>query len=133
MISVHHLGIWVRDLGRSGEFYDRILGFEKKYDYHLPAELVRTIFGRPVDCRVEVHQRQAVSVELFQPGTPTANGPDEPLTAGINHFSLKVDDTLSFCRRAREKGAEVLEVPRRDHSVFFLKDPDGILIEIKDQ
>lgn len=133
MMAVHHLGIWVRDLGRSGEFYDRILGFEKKYDYRLPAELVRTIFGRPVDCQVEVHQRQAVSVELFQPDTAMSANPPDPRAAGINHFSLKVDDTVSFCRRAGEKGAEVLEIPRKDHSVFFLKDPDGILIEIKDQ
>jgi len=133
MTAVHHIGLWIRDLDRSGEFYDRILGFEKQYDYHIPAELVKTIFGRPIDCQVELHQRDEIRLELFQPDIPLSADPSQPLTAGINHFSLQVDDKTSFCRQAREKGADVLEIPRNDHAVFFLRDPDGILIEIKDQ
>jgi len=133
MIDMHHVGLWVRDLARSGRFYDRILGFEKQYDYQIPAGLMKTIFDRPVDCRVEVHQREEVMLELFQPDIPVSDDPPESPTTGINHFSLMVDDKTAFCRRAREMGADVLEIPRKDHSIFFLKDPDGIRIEIKDQ
>jgi catechol 2,3-dioxygenase-like lactoylglutathione lyase family enzyme len=132
-MTVHHLGLWVQDLARSGRFYDGILGFDKRYDYQIPAELMKTIFGRPINCRVEMHQREEVRLELFQPDVPVSTELCEPLPAAINHFSLKVDDKVSFCHQAREKGATVIEVPRQDHIIFFLKDPDGLLIEIKDK
>jgi len=133
MMTVHHLGLWVRDLTRSGRFYDHILGFEKRYNYHIPADLTETIFSRAVNCQVEVHQREEVSLELFQPDIPVSTDLPERLLAGINHLSLKVADKVSFCRQARDMGADVIEVPREKGPIFFLRDPDGILIEIKDQ
>jgi catechol 2,3-dioxygenase-like lactoylglutathione lyase family enzyme len=56
-----------------------------------------------------------------------------PLAPAINHFSLTVDNKRAFCARARERGAQVIEVAREDHCVFFIRDPEGILIEIKDR
>jgi catechol 2,3-dioxygenase-like lactoylglutathione lyase family enzyme len=132
-MTIHHIGLWVRDLTRSGCFYNQILGFEKRYDYQTPAELMKTVFGRAVNCQVEVLQRDGIRLELFQPDVPVSTALPEPLPAAINHFGLKVDDKASFCRKAREKGADVIEVRRQDHSTFFLRDPDGLLIEIKDE
>jgi catechol 2,3-dioxygenase-like lactoylglutathione lyase family enzyme len=48
-------------------------------------------------------------------------------------FSLLPADGPRTCREAREKGVAVTEIKRKDHLVYFLHDPDGILIEIKDE
>jgi catechol 2,3-dioxygenase-like lactoylglutathione lyase family enzyme len=90
------------------------------------------IFGHRVECRVEVYQRDEVRLELFQPD-PAVTAPAEThISPTINHFSLHVPDKVSFCRQAGEKGASVIEVDRGDRVIYFLRDPDGILIEIKE-
>ena len=132
MLKVHHVGIWVRDLGRSGRFYQEDMGFQKQYDYQIPAELVRRIFGPETGCRVEVYHRDEVNLELFQPDQKMPHRP-HPLSPAINHFGLKVGDKRVFCREAEGRGAQIIEVAREDHSVYFVRDPDGILIEIKDK
>jgi catechol 2,3-dioxygenase-like lactoylglutathione lyase family enzyme len=133
MLKVHHVGIWVRDLDRSGRFYQQVMGFEKQYGYRIPAEVVERIFGPETDCRVEVYHRDEVSLELFQPDQKIPEHGPHPLAPAINHFGLKVGDKRAFCREVVGKGAQIIEVEREDHSVYFIRDPDGILIEIKDK
>lgn len=132
MMKAHHLGLWVRDLGRSGRFYHDAMGFDQQYHYSAPAKLIGQIFRRPVGCQVQVLQRDEVRLELFQPDEEMVDPESHPLSPGINHFSFKVADKETFCHQAQEKGAEVIEVERGDHIAYFIRDPDGILIEIKD-
>ena len=133
MTTLHHIGLWVKDLDRSGRFYHDIMGFERQYRYRAPAELIGGIFRRPVGCQVEVYQRDEVRLELFQPDKEMADSDGCPLSPGINHFSLAVPDKIVFCRDAQDKGAELIEVDRGDHKAYFIRDPDGILIEMKDE
>jgi catechol 2,3-dioxygenase-like lactoylglutathione lyase family enzyme len=133
MLKVHHVGIWVRNLDRSGRFYQQVMGFQKQYGYRIPPQLVRRIFGPETGCRVEVYHRDEVNLELFQPDQKISHHHPQPPSPAINHFGLKVGDKRAFCREAAGKGAQIIEVEREDHSVYFVRDPDGILIEIKDQ
>lgn len=133
MLKVHHLGIWVQDLDRSSWFYGQVMGFEKQYDYQIPAELVRHIFGRDTDCHVEVFRRDEVTLELFRPDEKMEDQSSLPLAPAINHFGLQVADKKTFCKQAEVQGAQVIEVQREDHCVYFIRDPQGILIEIKER
>ncbi len=132
-MKVHHIGLWVNDLAAAGRFYDHVLGFEKQYDYQVPAEIVSRIFGRHSGCQVEVYRRDEVTLELFRPAGKIADRRSPALAPGINHFSLRVENKRAFCQQAREKGAQVIQVHRKDHCVYFIRDPEGILIEIKDR
>ena len=132
-VAVHHIGMWVRDLARSGQFYRQIMGFEKKYGYRAPAEIIARIFGHHTDCLVEVYQRDDVRLELFCAEEPVTTPDAAGVSPAINHFSLKVADKLSFCEQAKKKGASVIKVDRGDHVICFLLDPDGIRIEIKEE
>jgi catechol 2,3-dioxygenase-like lactoylglutathione lyase family enzyme len=131
-VTVHHIGMWVQDLSRSGRFYSRVMGFEKQYDYRAQADIMEQIFGHHADCRVEVYQRDEVRLELFQPEVAMTSPTGTQILPAINHFSLKVSDKETFCRQAREKGASIVEVDRGGRMIYFIRDPNGILIEIKD-
>lgn len=132
-MKVHHVGLWVKDLARAGRFYQQVMGFEKQYGYHAPTDMVRQIFGRDTACDVAVYRREEVTLELFHPDQKMADSEAIPLIPAINHFALKVPDKRAFCREAQGKGAQVIEVTREAHCVYFIRDPEGILIEIKDK
>ena len=130
---VQHIGLWVTDLDRSSRFYCHVLGFEKQVSYQVSATIVHHIFGQDTACTVEVYRRDGVALELFQPDRKMQVQGPVPLIPGINHFGLEVADKLAFCQEVREKGAQVIEIAREDHQVYFVRDPDGILIEIKEK
>ncbi len=123
-MKVHHIGIWASDIGAAGEFCKNVLGLEKEREYEAPAEIMRAIFGTEEPCKIQVYGGSEVRVEIFDAAGRTKSG--------INHFSLSVGDREGFCAQAKAKGVEVIEVWREDHPVYFLKGPDGVLIEIKD-
>lgn len=123
-MKVHHIGIWVPDLRKAGEFCKNILGLEKEREYEAPAEIMSAIFGTKEACRIQVYGGNGLRVEIFDAGGEAGSG--------INHFSVSVEDKKEFCGRAKARGAELIEVWREDHPVYFLKGPSGVLIEIKD-
>jgi catechol 2,3-dioxygenase-like lactoylglutathione lyase family enzyme len=123
-MKVHHIGIWASDIGTAGEFCRNVLGLEKEREYEAPAEIMRAIFGTDKACKIQVYGGNEFRVEIFDAGGQARSG--------INHFSVSVGDKKEFCAQAKAKGAEVIEVWREDHPVYFLKGPDGVLLEIKD-
>jgi catechol 2,3-dioxygenase-like lactoylglutathione lyase family enzyme len=71
-----------------------------------------------------------IEIEQANPGDTQAN----PSTmTGLNHFSVVVDDIHALVKDARLKGADVLMDPfnpRPDRLTTFIKDPDGVMIQI---
>ena len=52
---------------------------------------------------------------------------------GLNHLSVVVEDIHKFVKEARIKGADALMDPfnhRPDRLKIFIKDPDGVLIQV---
>jgi catechol 2,3-dioxygenase-like lactoylglutathione lyase family enzyme len=50
--------------------------------------------------------------------------------SGYNHWALGIADKERFCQELKKKGVAVLELEREDRKIFFVKDPEGNLIEI---
>lgn len=123
-MKVHHIGTWVPDVGVAAEFYWNVLGLKKEREYEVPADIMKAIFGTEEPCMVQVYGGERVRVEIFDAAGQAKSG--------INHFSLSVGDAREFCLRAKARRAEVFEVWRGDHPVYFIKDPHGVLVEIKD-
>lgn len=123
-MEADHIGIWAQDVGMAERYYEDVLGLKKEREYDVSADIMKAIFGTEQVCSVKVYGRENVRVEIFD----AAGG----ARSGINHFSLSVGDRKEFCDRAKAKGAEVIKVWRGDHPVYFIKDPHGVLTEIRD-
>ena len=126
VIGVDHIFVAVRDLGRSEEFYDRVMaisGFRKGEG---------TIASDPH--LFYYNRRFAYSLRPARDGTLG----HDPYAPGLHHLCFRVVDEVSVDRAARElreAGIEVTE-PRYypeyapDYYATFFEDPDGIRLEV---
>lgn len=117
-----HLGVKVRDLRRSIEFYERVLGFRLYLDYRngaLPGH--DTVVGMVGD----------VAIELVHDDHTAANAPVDPDGVGWSCVSFGVDDIDVAVASLRADGVDVtdpLQFPAA--RCAFFRDPDLNLLEV---
>jgi methylmalonyl-CoA/ethylmalonyl-CoA epimerase len=125
-MEIAHFGISVRDLERSVAWYRDVFGFEEVKRFEKPEFEIKAV----------VVKRGNVSLEILQPGKPQAapeSGNDlaaQLRTVGANHFAVNVDDVKSLYHTLKAKNA-CLVTGLIDQRLFFCKDPDGSLIEVR--
>lgn len=134
-----HIGFFTNDSTRLVGFYRDKLGFSVEKEELLPPSIMRPIFGLPHPCRLikltapaaKISEQPPLKVEIFHPVglrlPRRRNG-----IVGCNHCSFTVKDKAHFLRKLRTRDVPVIEVRRNSHSVFFIKDPDGNRIEVRD-
>lgn len=115
-----HIGIKVKDSESSIRFYREILGLA----------IVDTVDVWGKKFTFVGNDTIQIEIEQANPGDIQAN----PSTmTGLNHFSVVVNDIHRFVGEARSKGADVLMEPfhpRPDRFTTFIRDPDGVLIQV---
>ena len=126
-----HIGILTPDAEQLASFYTKVLGFERTAESALPKSVMGTIFGLNDECRFLKLHKNGFMIEIFQPLSFRLT---ERITAaiGINHWGYSVEDRVAFANELRRKGHHLIEVDRDGRSVYFLVDPDGNRIEIRD-
>ncbi len=122
--GLSHLGLWVKDLARSREFYRGYLGFDEPYS-------LTNKDGSVGIAWIKVNDRQ--TVELFPlAGKPPANGDS------LYHVALETDDAQAMlgylaARGVRSPGGGPLpgrvKKGRIGNLNFFSEDPDGHIVE----
>lgn len=117
--SVHHLSFAVRDLERSREFYEGLLGLEpiERPDIGLPGAWYGAGNG-------QVHLIQVP--EGAEVGKPVSS-----LTPLANHSAFAIDDYEATVATLRERGVEVFET-KAAIGQLWIRDPDGNVIELID-
>jgi len=125
IVGIDHIYIAVSDLGCSEKFYDRvmtILGFRKN------------TFVNEGDRHVQYYNRHFGFV--LRPAHNATK--HDPLTPGMHHFCLRVEDSAAvdaIFKRFQVEGIEC-SVPQlypeyaSDYYAVFFSDPDGIRLEI---
>jgi lactoylglutathione lyase len=116
----YHLGIKAKDSDASIRFYRDILGLD----------IVDTVEVLGKKFTFVGNDTIQIEIEQANPGDTQA---DPSSMTGLNHFSVVVDDINGFVKKARMKGAGVLMDPfnpRPDRLTTFIKDPDGVLIQV---
>jgi len=124
-----HMALSVSDLDRSMTWYENMFGFQTEVK-----------FDRP-DLRLKgaIMMLQGYGLELFQHYEPQAL-PEHSRTlasdlqvVGTKHLALLVDNVETAYRSLEDKGAEFDGgiVEGKTAKYFFAKDPDGILVEVK--
>jgi len=131
-MRLHHVGIRVKDLDQSRWFYSEILGLPHLQTSSLSPQISEALFGEKLPAQMETFGVEGGVIEIFYlEGKFQVNL--DPRRPGINHFALEVNDRKEFCRQMEQWGVEAITLNRNGHLVYFLKDPDGILIEIRDR
>jgi glyoxylase I family protein len=126
VIGVDRIFVSIGDLGRSDEFYDRVMAI---LSFHKGEG---SMGGDP---HLFYYTRQgAYSLRPAREGTPA----HDPYAPGLHHLCFRVVDEAAVDRAARElreAGVEATE-PRYypeyapDYYATFFEDPDGVRLEV---
>jgi catechol 2,3-dioxygenase-like lactoylglutathione lyase family enzyme len=141
IIGVHHTSFTVADVHASVAFFRDILGLELLGLRDIDDGYFGKIVGLPGSAVKAALLRLPGSshhVELFQylkpRGEPHQPRPCDP---GSCHLSFLVDDLPAFCAALRKKGISldsdpvpITAGPNRGGYGLYLRDPNGILIEL---
>lgn len=116
------IGIGVRDLQRSAEFYTRVLGMKQLQTFKLP-HMDEIVLG------LEGTRSSAIVLMHWTDGTERHYGNN------AIKLVFYVSDPSAVAQRFRDEGLEVVRepapVPGLGNAVVgFAKDPDGYLVEL---
>jgi len=126
-----HIGMFTNNSKRLVDFYTKNLGFKKGKTTILSKSIIKPLFGIPTDCKFIKLVSEDVMIEIFEPilirGRKRINN-----IIGYNHWGYWVGDRIKFVQKLKRKKVRVIKVKRDSHSVYFITDPDGNRIEIRD-
>lgn len=129
MFEVHHIAISVKDSQKSEAFYS-YFGFNKVHHWEADDKSLQII---------HLKNKQGVILELFCYTSPkdapahTASTKTDLPIIGIKHFGLRVDSIEKAKEDFQKQGIEIvtdITKGRTGPLYLFIKDPDGILVEI---
>ncbi|WDR06358.1 VOC family protein [Devosia rhodophyticola] len=128
LIGFEHIGMTVADIDRTIAFYCGQLGL--KLVLRKPNAQGDTVF---LDAG-------GAMLEIFGRTGPTAPASDvAPNQSGLRHLTFAYHDIGLMFEKLVSAGAEPVEAPRLAHNVemfkrvAFVRDPDGILIELAER
>lgn len=129
MFKIAHVALSVSNIEKSAAFYRRHFGFSCAEKY----------FHKEIGLTIAVLKKGDMALELFEfkrhKSLPIyRKSLDSDLkTLGTKHFSFAVSDIESWYKKLKKskvKFATSLSTFDNGLQYFFIKDPDGILIEI---
>lgn len=125
----HHVGMFTNHPERLIRFYTEKLGFQKSSPKQVPQNIMESVFQIPSPCELLKLMKGQVVLEIFScPGCDFKKR--NPQAMGYNHWALIVEDKNSFLQGVQRKGVELIRADNKGRDVWFVKDPDGNLIEI---
>lgn len=124
----NHIGLITRKPQTLIEYYTMVLGFTKGESRSLSPEMMEAIFGIPSEGKMTKLHFGKVVLEIF---SCEADLKDKDIFGcGYNHWGLSVMDKEAFIKDKEAAGANVTRIKYKDRYIYFLKDPDGNLIEV---
>ena len=131
-MKLDHVAIIVSNLETSVNFYVEFLGLKIKRKFALTETESRALFNisAPAQAIQLVMEEGMIELFDFEGDTSHADRLSSPPANGLFHFALHVNQPIDeFVDRARQKGIPVFSLARGRHCVYFIQDPDGVLIE----
>ena len=123
VMNLGHIAITVKDMDKSIDFYCRVLGCKKAFEFNNPST------GKP--WIVYLYLGDGEYIELFYDGEVDNNW--RPELRGFNHVSILVDDCVKKCEEIKAAGYPMDKEPKQaidKNWQCWLTDPDGIRIEL---
>ncbi len=155
-MNLRHVGLVCGSEENADRFFGGVLRLTKAEPKTLPRGLSKALFDIDRELTIINYTGEGVHFEVF---IDPFDGPDEsgplrvnpdrapalgpgcrrvdargPRRAGrIEHVCLDVRDLSAFLARCRDAGATVIQVPKGDSLLTFIRDADDNLFEIKEQ
>jgi catechol 2,3-dioxygenase-like lactoylglutathione lyase family enzyme len=124
---LNHVGLVSSSEEKSDRFFTGVLELEKTRTSRLSAELSSRLFGIDEDLEMLNYGNGDVLFEVFVPGrSDIAPHP-------VSHVCLEVPERSAFLERCAAMGVAIVEVPKGESVVVFVRDYDGNLYEIKEK
>lgn len=124
-----HVGISVRNIQESIEWYRSVLGFELLWCRDFEDLKSQIAFLKQGDFEIELfehHNSQAIPKERLMPK-------EDIQTQGTKHVAFSTDDINTLFDSFKTKGVDIVfgpvESPPKDAMFGFIRDPSGVLIE----
>ncbi len=124
-----HVGISVRDIEETIEWYRNILGFELLWCRDFAELKSKIAFVKKGDFEIELfehHESIQLPKERLMPKSDIQ-------TQGTKHVAFGVDDITTLFEDFKNKNVDIvfgpIESPPKDALFGFIRDPSGVLIE----
>ena len=133
MASIQHIGITCSDLTRSEKFYTEKFGMKKVREIEVGAETMKAIFGIDSPAKiVTMDAEHGQAVELFEFRKKEVLTPNAATQIGLTHLQVIIADLEGSFNKFIAEGIPTIRVNRPQGGyIYFIKDPDGVLIELK--
>jgi catechol 2,3-dioxygenase-like lactoylglutathione lyase family enzyme len=129
--SIDHIGIITSNYRRLVNFYSRKLGFKVMKEEKLSASVMRSVFGLASEGAFTRLVSGNARIEIFRITSGVLKNKTNA-TIGYHHWAMHVGDKSRFVNKLIKKGVRIIHIKRNSHVVYFIQDPDGNRIEIKD-
>lgn len=137
-LGVAAIGLVVTDIDASEEFYTTLIGMRPTGGFQLDDQWSRdagAANGRPFAVKTfrmqDTETATVLKLAYFDqvPDRPVQSGVDS--FAGVNYITLHYADLEPVLKRIRDAGVPLLgEVRARGYRLVFLRDPDGVFLEL---
>jgi catechol 2,3-dioxygenase-like lactoylglutathione lyase family enzyme len=124
-MQLKHVALVCSSEEKSDQFYTNILGLQKVSSKTIPSTLVNQIFNIDSDLKIINYANDNIVFEVFIDNKKRAE------KNKIEHICIQVENLESFLERCRSIAVNVLQVPKEDRQITFIKDYDGNLFEVK--
>jgi catechol 2,3-dioxygenase-like lactoylglutathione lyase family enzyme len=126
-----HIGLFTANAERMKEFYIHALDFEFGGETILAGSVVSSIFGIGSDCRFLKLHRDGFMLEIFEPLSPPSQE-HEASRFGVNHWGFCTAERDLLLEKLRRECIPIIEIEKQGHRIYFLIDPDGNRIELRE-
>lgn len=127
-MKIEHIAIWVKDLERSKEFYQKYFGAVSNEKYHNPVKNFESYFlSFDQGCRIEI---------MTRPDIKESENSYESQQFGIIHLAFSVDSkekVNELTETLRRDGYTIAGEPRTTGDGYYesvILDPENNIIEI---
>jgi catechol 2,3-dioxygenase-like lactoylglutathione lyase family enzyme len=124
-MQLKHIALVCRSEEKSDRFYSDLLGLQKVGSKTIPSTLVNQIFNIDSELKIINYADGNIVFEVFID--------DQKIEEEnkIAHICLQVGNLRSFLEKCRSMEIEIIQVPKGEAFITFIKDDDGNLFEIK--
>jgi catechol 2,3-dioxygenase-like lactoylglutathione lyase family enzyme len=127
-LKIVHFGISVADLEMSISWYKEMFDFEEVKQFEKPEMEIKGALLQRQDCHLEILQPDVPKTVPSEGGSLV----EELRRAGANHFAVSVEDVQMVYEYFKSKNVNLVTA-LVDQRFFFCKDPDGTLIEVRQE
>lgn len=124
-MQLKHIALVSSTEENADRLYQDVFGLKKINTKTIPAKLSKAIFNVNAELKIVNYTNDALHFEIFISASRHIK------TDSIGHVCLEVEDLEVFLERCRQNAVEVVQVPKGDALIIFVKDIDGGLFEIK--